>query len=367
MVSALGTELGIGVALYSFQWSGRNVVGARTAASTHLSKALASSIRRLPAATHSVIAHSHGGAVALRAVEAPGLGNVKVVCLSTPLIHAVYRRRVVEAKNFISFLAFFPTFGLLVILGYLDDQGFLKHNQPLYSWLEYAFYPATILLCLLFFWFLKISLKHANKLVAAMSFSEHTHGRVLFIRFTSDEASLALNVFQAAQTMLDLFVDGMFKVFAMFSSVFAWAKKHERQIWHGLLWPFLAGLLLWGFLSDGGHKRGYDWIAFLAFPAIYSFAAFVLGLLIVVLMAGGAMVFAMGSTVVGMIAGIVPLDPRLALAHLWVELSVEALPAGRPNVLVLEPELESRFGGLRHGFAYQDVRAVKAIINYVRH
>ena len=69
-------------------WSGRNTVSARIEASEALAEFLRADASNHPLARRFVIAHSHGGTVALLGVRDPALQDLLdgVVCLSTPFL-----------------------------------------------------------------------------------------------------------------------------------------------------------------------------------------------------------------------------------------------------------------------------------------
>jgi len=76
--------------LSQFDWSGWNSPGARGRAAQRLATELESTLVRYPGARQFVIGHSHGGAVALKAVTVePGLRKriAGVATLSTPFVH----------------------------------------------------------------------------------------------------------------------------------------------------------------------------------------------------------------------------------------------------------------------------------------
>ena len=89
----LTEELGGDVLFLPFRWSGMNWPTARYRAASRLSDHFRDTAERYPGRSHYVVAHSHGGNVALYAlraadqVSAEGLPD-GVVCLSTPFIAA---------------------------------------------------------------------------------------------------------------------------------------------------------------------------------------------------------------------------------------------------------------------------------------
>ena len=76
-----------------FRWSGENSVSARARAAECLRSQLSDAIREQPQASHWIVAHSHGGDVALRAATENSVANglAGIICLSTPFLAASVR------------------------------------------------------------------------------------------------------------------------------------------------------------------------------------------------------------------------------------------------------------------------------------
>ena len=85
--------LGWRARIQPFRWSGHNSVSARWEAALRLRETVAQSSREFPGAHQVVVAHSHGGNVALWAFSDPAAAArvLKVIALSTPFLTA--RRR----------------------------------------------------------------------------------------------------------------------------------------------------------------------------------------------------------------------------------------------------------------------------------
>lgn len=81
-----------GVVVYRFCWRGRNRHGDRLAAAKDLKQHLTALVRKYPNAEHHIVAHSHGGNVALYALRDEDgrldetLSQVRVTTLATPFI-----------------------------------------------------------------------------------------------------------------------------------------------------------------------------------------------------------------------------------------------------------------------------------------
>jgi hypothetical protein len=80
ILQALGSD----VELNTFNWSGRNTHHARLEAGRDLAKLLVRLQTQYPNKRQVLIAHSHGGNVALHALKAANLKKISVITLNTP-------------------------------------------------------------------------------------------------------------------------------------------------------------------------------------------------------------------------------------------------------------------------------------------
>src|SRR5262245_52275955 len=87
-VEAIRRSLGDAVLIERFDWSGRNSHRARLRAAGDLATHLSGLVERYPNAAHAIVAHSHGGNVALYALQKSGLVDRVngVVCMATPFV-----------------------------------------------------------------------------------------------------------------------------------------------------------------------------------------------------------------------------------------------------------------------------------------
>lgn len=99
--SAIRQRLGPEAEHYKFErfkWSGNNSWKAREVASIELRRHLEASQRRRPEADHLVIAHSHGGTVAVNALDLAPTGcgerTVAILTLATPFVRLALRHRI---------------------------------------------------------------------------------------------------------------------------------------------------------------------------------------------------------------------------------------------------------------------------------
>ena len=90
---SLRQEFGDGTHLVRFQWTGGNTHGARHRAAAQLRSFLAESIHLYPRAHHFIVSHSHGGNVALYALQGLRGGDAVtgIVAMGTPFIDCEVR------------------------------------------------------------------------------------------------------------------------------------------------------------------------------------------------------------------------------------------------------------------------------------
>src|SRR5688572_21240503 len=90
LVGALTDTFGTAVDVASFNWSGRNRFKDRKRGANELAEYLQALADRYPGARLFVVAHSHGGNVALHAIRLVD-ADARVdglVCIATPFLHA---------------------------------------------------------------------------------------------------------------------------------------------------------------------------------------------------------------------------------------------------------------------------------------
>src|SRR5262245_16124487 len=87
-------------ALQYLNWSGRNTVSARLSAAETLAQLLQTDVQNRPMHRRFIVAHSHGGTVALLTARKPGIQQTLagIICLSTPFLLA--RRRQLSDRGY---------------------------------------------------------------------------------------------------------------------------------------------------------------------------------------------------------------------------------------------------------------------------
>lgn len=185
---SLRRDLGWRVKVVPVDWSGRNQVGARMEGAEILSAALRKGLREHPDADHFVIAHSHGGNVALSALaDASRAQSVAgVLTLATPFLSA----RVVEGDELLDpFTALFASLfagWCVVFAGAYQGHG--------WSWFPWGLGLAAVVLAVLFLgmWLSSKMQAFARVLAARMPQTALGQDKLAVIRVEGDEAIATL-------------------------------------------------------------------------------------------------------------------------------------------------------------------------------
>lgn len=178
LVHMLRHRFGQDISVRSFQWSGHNSHGARLTGGRDLAAFLHAHQADHPQATHFVIAHSHGGNVALYASDLLGTATslAGIACFATPFIACTPRRisaMVTAARLGAPVLA-----GMAVIAG--SALAMIMSARFAGDWIQTA--PAwTILLALVLFANLIIRVPlRVHRAVAGLGGMLHRHRRRLY-------------------------------------------------------------------------------------------------------------------------------------------------------------------------------------------
>jgi hypothetical protein len=139
-----------------FRWGGRNSHASRMRAARALARRLTGAIERAPRSHHFVIAHSHGGNVALHGLACLSDPNrvLGLITLSTPFLEAQARTCTQEVEAFESFSRVLQSTGacLLAILPFMAGGALLETFAPrLFGWLDSEHFAAKVVT-----WFLGV-------------------------------------------------------------------------------------------------------------------------------------------------------------------------------------------------------------------
>lgn len=356
------------IALMPLRWSGGNTVRARARAAARLATQIDTVARQFPAANHYIIAHSHGGNVALYALrERPGARISGVACLSTPFLHV--RNRNLGQVSISSISAGVFISAVVVVQRLLEQQFAWTEDGSLLAGLS----AATVVTAL----FHVASKRLTGPTLAACSLPASIDTDLLLIRTTGDEASSALAAAHFAAWLAKRLWNVPASVLREgYGAVQAW-----RRTAIGILkWLFLpaaacvaAALWMTPAAIDSGRPLAY------AFQVVTVIAVLVWlsSLAVVWVSAGGTALHYLFSLILaGLITGplafvlailTLPFGPELALTCTRLELTAETVPPGTHTVHHLQDRPFTPEGALLldHSRSYDDPAAIDLIVNWI--
>lgn len=356
------------VCVEPFEWSGSPTASARFEAAERLARRLEDNATCSPSTLRFVIAHSHGGNIALYALRDDSVAaNVDgLACMATPFL--VARRRDLGREG---------TRSILLVLLILALVG--------YGWLIGPALPASIPWGLpLFMYFVAVALVlgqlykrwHvlADGLIAKLRLADLPPSKLLVLRATGDEASALLLFFQFITVLGVRLFHSLQRLQETLSDTFeAWSRRKAalaaataggilivatqallastaaEGVTTGLLIDVLLATLLFIVLPI------FLFLGWTQGPAVY--LRFVAALALV----PAALLLALC---------MVPFDWRVAMANLLSDVTAEATPPGKWTVHQFVPMgSEAHDGGpppMAHSAIYDDGRAIDAIVEWIR-
>jgi hypothetical protein len=355
------------VRVHAFVWSGRNRVADRSRAAARLTRKLRLRLKQHPTARHYVVAHSHGGNVALYAMRDPQVGSRLdgLVCLSTPFLHA--RRRDVRGQY--STLGWV---GLLVagVTAYAVSRFFPQSwssirvaGDSLATWAAITAGLVTVAAAALALW---LSRRESDRLATEMSIPAQRSTPVLTIRAPADEASMTL----AGAEFLLWFINTLWtRVSEMLDRstmrIYAALDSESRDdSWR----TFAASIAIWVLIGSsialyrmGGVSgdRPITWL--LAAPPAVAALAIVLVALVIV----GSYLWSPLILLIWALSGLLlwPFGARL-FAAAFLEVNVGWSPPGRSEAILLADTAPD--AGLAHSASYQDPQALALLVEWIR-
>lgn len=374
---------------HRIRWSGRNTQGARQAGVAKVREAV-----RQASATYSdsgifLIAHSHGGNIALLAAEEPEVRRSLsgIVCLSTPFL--VLRRRWLGAAGELNMIA--SLFALL-----LAPAVYAEYRSGLLTWLDQRFSPGTtsakassIVLLLTLVSAIVLGERLYRLLRGKAERFQRTNSArcksvpLLLVRTAADEASGALGTIQFFAWLTTRLWLTMARLLHYPALGLAWvgivyAEKVEpvrRSLakWGCTAFAILvtASFALYAFTSNTlwDNLAGWLVIALLAFVflVIVPLPAYLAVLPAMILFLAGALLLVPLTLLLTL--PLLAFGPEFAIANLFLDVSAEATPPGTWTV----HQLPDRGGdaaldqsGLMHSAAYEDERAIRLIARWMR-
>lgn len=339
-----------GAIFHPFSWTGKNSPTARHVAAKTLAHDLTNLVAAYPRAKHFVIAHSHGGNVALYALRDITLQPLiaGVVCLSTPFLFAQPRGLGEEGREFASgFRNSTWTILMLLFVGGLAPR----------SWPSNVIFLILLPMLVASLWdFLdtpplnKIKEKLSQWLLArvgTMEMPARVDTPLLVVRTAGDEASSLLALSQFLSWLLFKFWQLLLMPRVMYLN---WARK--RNTLQFLMLVFLYFCVISSLLFFKAPT--YYVFIVLAWPAVLFYTT-LLAMMVIV------------SAVVSM--SFIPFGLELAICHAFLEVTIESAPPGSHTVLQrpLQDTLRKRVGEwLNHSLPYQDPFMISVISDWMQ-
>lgn len=209
-----------------FLWSGANSFRGRDRAARRLADLIDEEAHRLPAHRHVILAHSHGGNIAMRALQLldddsrNGI-NPGVVTIATPFITL----RADGSSRTLKAAAFYLAVGAVLTLLYAKI--FLPADMPLF-WLLFILIVPLITKAYLIWpvveWLQEIGSSRARVLAETARYDPVSGDRdVLVVRGMEDEASMVLMLGTIGVRLADLFTGAIFLLMILGVAVFVLA------------------------------------------------------------------------------------------------------------------------------------------------
>lgn len=351
-----------GVEFRRLSWSGGNTIGARQEAAENLRAQIVAD--PVPAADtrHFLIAHSHGGNIALYALRDPTVREriIGIATLATPFLIA--RKRDLGTQGLVLFCVGFLGWGWLA--GELIRR---------FIWPEADWLPAIVgtslfmLMTVLVAW-----LAHrAGKVAKDLQLAVPAQGRLWIARISGDEATAGLQTAQFAGTIVA-------QIQLFFVRAYAWAERTGASSWRRSYWRVAGGLVVALLSWAVGKLLGAD-----DRPPVLWGVLVAIGIGVLIILWGLAS--QVPRVVVPFAAGLVaPLafalailqipafGPTLAVYSFLLEMSAEATPPGTSTVSQYEPVLSEESAGrqaapsLTHSWVYDQSNVLEGLTHWMK-
>ncbi|MFA6243033.1 MAG: hypothetical protein WC655_19000 [Candidatus Hydrogenedentales bacterium] len=381
------------VVIKPFEWTGKNTLSARMNGAAKLKEHFAHLQHEHPNAKHYIIAHSHGGNVAMYAMNDPGVASLVsgVVCMSTPFIFAT--RRLLGAKNDAGLSARLASvipalalsafqIALVAAFVYLSTIWDFEISK---SWMT-AIYVLVLLASMtagvvLVEWLSAFTDRLCNSMEQPVLDSE----KLLIIRSPGDEAGAALGGVQFVVWLTA-------RLYHPIARLSRWVHEFEEKFGWANIFPKVTGnpdvnLRLAGKVL--GHRpiavslvggiglaiplsmegSGSLW-SLLLFAPLSIFLVFFMLPVLLSLASALALVLEVTVLMIQSFILLLPFGPEMATVNFYRSLSVEVSPLGSWKVNMLDDEDRSPDAseeqGLAHSRPYEDVGAFKLICDWIK-
>jgi pimeloyl-ACP methyl ester carboxylesterase len=340
-------------AYYRHQWSGHNTFRARNEAAA----ALATELKRLgdsfPRARLFIIAHSHGGNVALKALTSEIIQSVGgVVCLATPVLTARKRQYPGTTGMMFNWMGVVPS--LLVTIPLEEVIG--------KDYAAFLFFALCGVVC--------AAIKLARSRISKLDFTEHydciQSDKVLFMRAPGDEASLAIGTAHVLSLLVEKVavapVQAAERMFMLLEDFRIRLLSHKVRTFSAL--AALFALFVLGEATEEGADVFISRVIVL--PIIVAFGALLLWgpfLVYLVICFYASLLFLPMVLVTGLAA--LAVGPELAMGAVMTYMTAEVCPPGRWTVIQIPADQSESYGlprgepTLQHSIIYESEHALR--------
>lgn len=389
------------VEIIPFFWSGGNSPASRATAADRLREQLQSQVVKWPWAKHYIIAHSHGGNVALYALRDSKLENdiSGLICLATPFL--LLRPRPGSLTAIYKAACIWPLFTVPGL--------FLEHGSLWWIWIMIAMWGTMVISF--------VCWKRRGAILEQTLLPEVKKEKLLIVRAVGDEASGLLGATQflgwamasvmrliigASKTLYPsyrMMAEGTFRTYVREQM----REEHlDMMRWFGiLLSPVLAGSFLHTYFDTGDIVSLVVSLAYLACGArllwgpklvlprkndgtlffdraTQLFAKLFLPFLKLLqpAMLAVCSLYCVPPVSVLVLISLIPLGPRLAFYSPYLEVMSEPTPAGEWSIYQLNSSdaagdtackmKQHRASWLAHSSLYDDPRAIAKILDWIR-
>lgn len=330
-----------------FKWSGGNTHADRLIGARLLREMLTTSLEEPGKAPHFIVAHSHGGNVALYAMQDDQIRRriSGVVCMGTPFLHMEHRPL---PRGLLSALVI--TLGILGVIA--TSYLFTPPQDPLTKSVVYL--SLSLLSMVLFLWGvlrwrargligstdLPDSKSDPEGFLHALSLPNIDPDKLLSVRITGDEASGVLIASQFLSWLLRVLWNSL---------QWFWERFNRNYgIAIGILGVGVMGVMALGWLGAIPMEAAVSLGSIAAFIALTA-----IGLVFLVI---GLITYFM---IVLMLLARLPFSEEVRLSRIQFQVAAEPTPVGEACVYHVKPDINAT--GKRHSQVYENAEAINFI------
>lgn len=349
-----------------FKWSGSNRMLSRARDTAKLEAYLSDVAGMFPKARIHIVAHSHGGNLAVRAATQGVLPRIaSIVCLATPFL-IVEKRRVSEL-TILSIVMVTMLTVVTVSFGALQVPfliGLPLDPTWLLTLVRYAAgFCAAVWAARSVWRYAKRLFSRIDRAAEALQYDHQRSLPLYIVRSPGDEATVLLTFLQATCMLPEYLLN---LLAAAERRGRRWQRRRRRtgrpligDAWIGGYVALVFLVVSWGYVLHETPPTAWWYVFYVALTPLVlllSSAAMLLGL---ALLAG---LLTVGSIVPMVLFGGV----AMAAAALTKRITIEAAPPGLSTIIQLPTPARSRLFRLRHSAAHQDLIAVRQTCKVVR-